>query len=1278
MLLQTSKLLTKILLLTALFYAVNGTDYLPNGDMCGDWHYDKNMDFNAASASNNIAHVAGPYSVGQGHNSCVDKCDSLSYGGASLLAASYKVTNYYCYCYFYDQWNGVDFTPDGVIPLVDHSEWETYFYCHDEDQFVANNRKCWADAGVAYDLSYSQCNEACLEHQECRAWSIRSENGECRLCSSLTNSVYHSGHSLFKLSTAPTCGAGPGNDANGWWKGFETGYQYQSGHVALYQDKIKHQCSSGFHSASGGTDAFQCNEFGQWTVFSGSQNPTCVMNDCSVPADQHYGVEGSCIGGTMSVGEVCEVTCGDGFASQSGTLTCTHTGNTAVIESTLECLPVCEIEYLPPGIVPSSDGCEVGDVQASCNVQCAEGYVPSTGTAVCTSVDGFSGLEWDIECYEIPPVVYPEEVEIYAFQFSYFCAQLLELTSAEDALSEYKANFPPNANCPTGGNTDACADDFWFEGIYCGDSLNYQEATPLADFVVSDLAEKEYSVVGFGFCRACDDSPHCKVNGYFTDDMSDELCRAQCDADTSCIGYSYAKETYGDSPNRCYVHSNYHDFVVPSDWNDFKQLQYSIQTTTDTSNQQDEVTCYEVVPAQQVILVFAGEDSYSQALYNAQTCDGGDYFDLSFDGPCDAPQYMLLDSSQEEQNWSEGFTSMLGEPCMTSDYDVATADHISNVGSHVTDEAYLNLHVSFPHYLEDVVLRWDSADGTVTHQPGEASDWELDNTQCSFQLETSISYTDLNNVAVVSVDDAELSFSMHVKGTETYTEQAGYTATREVTKTLTFTLSLATSVELELDLSILSHYEAIYALDTTQLFSELGLTTEEAIAQAAALLEEYNVAVLDVQANTDLGTFRRRLAADEEATTTVVIAGDQEDVDAAMQALLNGDVVLDFLEGAEFTGEFTDYTQLVSVITGYAGVTNDDGTSTGTIHFKTTINEPWELNGAYSLVDFDGDIHSLEEVPEGNSCDNYQGEETICEQEWILTVTILADSVCETDLQEFTIVMESAHGDEVMEEAPISITFHVSPNADQCQESVDLGDTSALIQGEIQVLNPNSGVYEDVPSWDIWLGDTITVEATFSTEIGVLTTASLTNMQATQEEEVCSDCFTQFEDELNFFCESCPEDVAYTHFNDGNSIIFSFRLSSSVFTGAGDGEPVSFVFSFEMSYEEGEQRRRLLKLAAPPRRQLEATQTDGSGSLNLNLFGNDEEIAGISTQGDGSVSESEEKIDAVTDRYTLAMVCLLAVVVALLVILIVVVLVWTCKPLSNDSKRSGEKSKAWE
>jgi len=429
-----------------------------------------------------------------------------------------------------------------------------------------------------------------------------------------------------------------------------------------------------------------------------------------------------------------------------------------------------------------------------------------------------------------------------------------------------------------------------------------------------------------------------------------------------------------------------------------------------------------------------------------------------------------------------------------------------------------------------------------------------------------------------------LSFSMHVKGIETYTEQAGYTATREITKILTFTLSLTTSVELELDLSALTHFEAIYALDTTQLFSELGLTTEEAIEQVVAALAEYDVAVLDVQANTDLGTFRRVLS--DEATTSIVIAGDQENVDAAMQALFNGDVVIDFLESAEFTGEYTDYTQLVSVITGYAGVNNDDGTSTGTINFLTTINEPWELNGQYTLQGFNGDYHSLVEVPEGNSCDNYQGEEVICEQQWTLTVTIPAEDVCSTDLQDFTIVMESVHGETVMEEAGISITFHVAPNSEQCQESTDLGDTSAFIDGEIAVLNPNSGDYEEVPSWDIWLDDTITVEATFSTEIGVLSTASLTNMKATQEQEVCSDCFTQFEDDLNFHCESCPDDVAYTHFNDGNSIIFSFRLSSNVFEGAGDGESVSFVFSFDLSYEQGEQRRRLMKLVAP-RRQLE-------------------------------------------------------------------------------------------
>jgi len=438
-----------------------------------------------------------------------------------------------------------------------------------------------------------------------------------------------------------------------------------------------------------------------------------------------------------------------------------------------------------------------------------------------------------------------------------------------------------------------------------------------------------------------------------------------------------------------------------------------------------------------------------------------------------------------------------------------------------------------------------------------------------------------------------------------------------------------------------------------------------------------------VQANTDLGTFRRVLAAaDPDATTTIVIAGDQENVDAAMQALLNGDVVIDFLGDAVFTGEYTDYTQLVSVITGYSGVNNDDGTSTGTINFNTTINEPWELNGQYTLVGYNGDVHSLVEVPEGNSCHNYQGEEVICEQMWTLTVTIPAENVCATDLQDFTIVMESVHGDTVMEEAAISITFHVAPNSDQCQESTDLGDSSALIQGEISVLNPNSGDYEDVPSWDIWLDDTITVEATFSTEIGVLSTASLTNMRATQENEVCSDCLTQFEDDLNFHCESCPQDVAYTHFNNGNSIIFSFTLSSNVFEGAGDGESVSFVFSFQLSYEQGEQRRRLLKLTAPPRRQLEQEDTTaGSGNLNLNLFGTDEEeLAGIYTQaGEGSVSESEDMIIVSGTDNSVMIVALLASVVTLLMVLVVVIIISTCKSkTSRSTTGSDEKPKVWE
>merc|ERR1712038_375000 len=169
--------------------------------------------------------------------------------------------------------------------------------------------------------------------------------------------------------------------------------------------------------------------------------------------------------------------------------------------------------------------------------------------------------------------------------------------------------------------------------------------------------------------------------------------------------------------------------------------------------------------------------------------------------------------------------------------------------------------------------------------------------------------------------------------------------------------------------------------------SELQGTDEEIMASVVADLDEYSVTVLKVQGSDVLGGFRRALS-EAAPNAVVVISGSQADVDETVAALQSGDVTLEIMNSAQVLST-TDYTQLVEVTTEYsdADVTNNDASSTAPIHFSTTINEPWEFTGQYSMEDFTGTSHALEEIADANSCKtNGEEGEYICEQSWTLVV----------------------------------------------------------------------------------------------------------------------------------------------------------------------------------------------------------------------------------------------------------------------------------------------------
>merc|ERR1712038_1218779 len=103
--------------------------------------------------------------------------------------------------------------------------------------------------------------------------------------------------------------------------------------------------------------------------------------------------------------------------------------------------------------------------------------------------------------------------------------------------------------------------------------------------------------------------------------------------------------------------------------------------------------------------------------------------------------------------------------------------------------------------------------------------------------------------------------------------------------------------------------------------------------------------------------------------------------------------------------------------------------------------------------------------------------------------------------------------------------------------------------------------------------------------LGDLSSITLSNVKATQEEneEVCADCLTEFPDEFDFTCSTCDNGPTGTfQAVNGSPMDFTMRMSGDVFTGySGEsGKPTQLVFTFDLEYVQGAQRRLLAVVGA--------------------------------------------------------------------------------------------------
>jgi len=812
-----------------------------------------------------------------------------------------------------------------------------------------------------------------------------------------------------------------------------------------------------------------------------------------------------------------------------------------------------------------------------------------------------------------------------------------------------------------------CDVDFTaYEGLDAGSCGNQVDVFDSCDVGCDPYyMPTQFSFVGEGFCRPelenCDDptSNECRVNGFRNDQGStDEECRALCEADNDCVGYAFSSAESNQSPTRCYVHTHNPDSIVPYGWVDYNKNHFNIATFKEVAG----VACYRVQDrynwvgsgwcrdaSGDLVAAYYKDDSsptQCRAACDAEAnCEGYAISYAEFDYPhrchvyltqvTEAPEGWTFNNGESFEisssngynhadcyqvdagydtdpegsvscNWSgesQFVTNSLECVCQEPESTFVSADLVNSGESSTLADGQINIHVRFPQYLDNVVLKFDSIDGDVAYEEGTeglAVGWEVAQEACSTTVERSYGYSELSNQASLFVEDSQLTFSLYFTATESFVSAEGVSITRQVQKPLTFTVALATSIELSLHLSLHSQLEAIVALEFNIPMSELQGTDEEIMASVEADLDEYTVTVVKVQGSDVLGGFRRALS-EAAPNAVVVLAGSQVDVDETVAALQSGDVTLEIMNSAQVLST-TDYTQLVEVTTEYSDVTNNDASSTATIHFSTTINEPWEFTGQYSMEDFTGTSHALEEIADANSCKtNGEEGEYICEQSWTLVVEIPAEEACQTAQTSFTIQLESAHGEQVMEAAPISFSFDVAPNTEQCEQLTAFGDISN-VAGSVEVWNGESEAFEATPTWEIFVNDEVKFRADFTSELGTLASVTLANVQASQEETLCNDCLSEFEQELAFSCSGSTTCADGAIVSEGNSIEFSMVMSSSLFSGSnGVGKDTELVFTFDLAYSQGGQRR-LLSIVS--RRSL---ATAGAGeshvsSVHLGLF----------------------------------------------------------------------------
>merc|ERR1712165_77405 len=531
------------------------------------------------------------------------------------------------------------------------------------------------------------------------------------------------------------------------------------------------------------------------------------------------------------------------------------------------------------------------------------------------------------------------------------------------------------------------------------------------------------------------------------------------------------------------------------------------------------------------------------------------------------------------------------EPAMS----FVSQELVSSTGSSVLPNGQVDIHVQFPQYLENVLVKFESQDAI--------EGWNVTEADCRKVLKKTFELSEFQYLATVSVQDAELSFTLFFSATETFLhEDDGASVTRTVSKPLTFVLSLATNVQLSTDLSLHSQLESILALEFNFPYSEFTGTDEEIQACIEADLQNQGVVVLAVQDSNVLGGFRRALSANTDNTNAViVIAGSQVDMEAAGADLQSGVIQMECMEGAEVLNT-VDYTQIVSITSDYSFVSNNDGLSIATIQYSTAINEPWEFTGEYTIendMNVTYEYVSLEQVTDENSCK--VAEEYICEQSWTLVIHMPAEDACSMSEMTFLVTMQSAHGEEVFDGSKVSFDIAVTPNQEDCEQISNLGDVSN-VAGVVQVWNSNTEAYEETPTWEIFVGDMVQFQAAVTSELGTLASVTLTNIRARQESEVCEDCLTEFSEEFEFSCLNCVEDANATTV-EGDSMEFNLRLSRSVFSGTtGTGKATELVFAFDLTYVQGSQRRLLVLVDTQSQRRRAAVES-GDSHVSKVFFG---------------------------------------------------------------------------